>query len=316
MKTIEELQQFYQQEIVPGLTDLEKLRKDQLKRVRFMWIAGFASLIAGVATMIPPLIIVFLLISLLIYFFLFGFKRNRPNFKLEYKKLVIGKLMQFVAPGLVYTPNLFITKSKYDYSKIFLSNPDIYSGEDLVSGMIDKTQVEFCELHTQDRQTDSKGRTTYVTIFKGLFFIGDFNKRFNGQTYVLSDFGERYLGFFGKMMQNMSIGRPDVVRLENPEFEKLFVVYSSDPVEARYILSTSFMERIVAYRKKIDAAVQFSFIDSNIYMAVPMKKNLFEPSLRHSVMNFDAVKNYFDQINFCTSIVDEMNLNTRIWTKQ
>lgn len=50
-------------------------------------------------------------------------------------------------------------------------------------------------------------------------------------------------------MQNINVGRPDVVRLEDPEFEKIFVVYSSDEVEARYILSTSFMERLVEFRK-------------------------------------------------------------------
>lgn len=315
MKTVEELQQYYQQEIVPHLSALEVLRKQQLNRVTFMWIAGCASLLLGFITMIPTLILVFLLISLLMYFFIFGFKRNRTNFRTEYKKIVIGKLMQFIAPDLAFTPNLFITQNKYDLSKIFLSNPDIYSGEDLVTGKIEKTQVEFCELHTQDRQTDHKGRTTYVTIFKGLFFIADFNKHFNGQTYVLSDFGERFLGFFGKLMQNINVGRPDVVRLEDPEFEKIFVVYSSDEVEARYILSTSFMERLVEFRKKMNSSVQLSFVGSNMYMAIPMKKNLFEPSLRRTVMNFNDIQEYYKQILFCTSIVDEMNLNTRVWTK-
>ncbi|MBK7566906.1 MAG: DUF3137 domain-containing protein [Bacteroidetes bacterium] len=315
MKTVEELQQYYQQEIVPHLSALEVLRKQQLNRVMFMWIAGCASLLLGFITMIPTLIIVFLLISLLMYFFIFGFKRNRTNFRTEYKKIVIGKLMQFIAPDLAFTPNLFITQNKYDLSKIFLSNPDIYSGEDLVTGKIEKTQVEFCELHTQDRQTDHKGRTSYVTIFKGLFFIADFNKHFNGQTYVLSDFGERFLGFFGKLMQNINVGRPDVVRLEDPEFEKIFVVYSSDEVEARYILSTSFMERLVEFRKKMNSSVQLSFVGSNMYMAIPMKKNLFEPSLRRTVMNFNDIQEYYKQILFCTSIVDEMNLNTRVWTK-
>ncbi len=315
MKTVEELQQYYQQEIVPHLAALETLRKQQLKRVMFMWIAGFASLLLGFITMIPMLILVFLLISLLMYFFIFGFKRNRTNFRTEYKRIVIGNLMQFINPDLAFTPNLFITQNKYDLSKIFLSNPDIYSGEDLVTGKIEKTQVEFCELHTQDRQTDHKGRTHYVTIFKGLFFIADFNKHFSGQTYVLSDFGERFLGFFGKLMQNISVGRPDVVRLEDPEFEKIFVVYSSDEVEARYILSPSFMERLVEFRKKMNSSVQLSFVGSNLYMAIPMKKNLFEPSLRRTVMNFEDIKEYYKQILFCTSIVDEMNLNTRVWTK-
>ncbi len=316
MKSPEELQHYYQQEIVPHLATLEVMRKQQLNRVRFMWISGCASLALGFITMVPTLILVFLLISLLVYFFIFGFKRNRSDFKMEYKKIVIGKLMHFIEPDLAFTPNLFINKLKYDKSKIFLSNPDIFTGEDLVTGKIEKTQVEFCELHTQDRQTDHKGRTTYITIFKGLFFIADFNKNFQGQTYVLSDFGERFLGFFGKLMQNINVGRPDVVRLEDPEFEKMFVVYSSDPVEARYILSPAFMQRLVAFRNKMNSSVQLSFVDSQMYMAIPMKKNLFDPSLRKTVMNFEDMQEYYRQILFCTDIVDEMNLNIRVWTKE
>lgn len=316
MKTIDDLQQFYQQEIVPGLSQLEVLRKAQLRRVRFMWIATVVSLFVGFISMMPPLILVCLLISLLLYFYFFGFKRNRPDFKSEYKKVVIGKLIQFITPDLVFTPNLFITQNKYSQSGIFLASPDIYKGEDLVSGKIDKTQVEFCELHTQDRQTDHKGNTHYVTIFKGLFFIADFNKHFNGNTYVLSDFGERFLGGFGKMLQGLSIGCPDVVRLEDVEFEKQFVVYSSDEVEARYILSTSFMEQIMAFKKKTNANIQLSFVGNNINVAIPMKENMFEPSIRKTVLNFEDIKMYYSQLQFCTAIVDELNLNTRIWSKQ
>jgi len=104
--------------------------------------------------------------------------------------------------------------------------------------------------------------------------------------------------------------------LENPVFEKQFVVYSSDETEARYILSTSMMERILAFKEKTKTNIQLSFCDSNIYMAVPLKKNFFEPSIRRSVMNFDDVKDYYEQLLFCVAIVDELQLNTRIWTKQ
>ncbi len=315
MKTQEELRTFYDSSIVPELEYLEHLRKEQLKRIRFMWVAGILSVALGLASMLPFLILVFLFASLGIYFAAFGFKRQRPDFKSEYKRIVISNVMKFVSPTLEFMPQQFINKATYDQSGIFLTNPDIYNGEDLVTGTIEKTKVEFCELHTQDRQTDSKGNTRYVTIFKGLFFIADFHKHFHGQTYVLSDFGERFLGLFGKMLQGMSIGRPDVVRLEDPEFEKYYVVYSSDEVEARYILSTTFMQRIVEFRKEHDSKIQFSFIGSNIYMAIPMKRNLFEPSLRKTVMNFADVENYYDQILFCTGIVDDMNLNTRIWSK-
>ena len=40
----------------------------------------------------------------------------------------------------------------------------------------------------------------------------------------------------------------ELVKLEDPEFEKSFVVYSGNQTEARYILSTSLMRRILDYK--------------------------------------------------------------------
>ncbi|MBC8046840.1 MAG: DUF3137 domain-containing protein [Fimbriimonadaceae bacterium] len=316
MKSIQELQIFYQNEILPHLDELEALRKYQLRRQTFIVIAFTASVVLGLATFMPFMIIIFMLISLILYFTFYGFKRTRPDFKSMYKENIVKRIIQFIEPGLVYSAHQFISNSKFSNSKIFMQQVDIYNGEDLVQGIIGKTKVEFCELHTQDRQTDSQGKTRYVTIFKGIFFIADFNKHFSGQTYVLSDFSERFMGFFGKLFQNMNLMRPDVVRLENPEFEKYFAVYSTDELEARYILSTTLMERLVEFRKKIDANLQLSFINSSINLAVPMKKNLFEPSLRKTVKRFEDIEEYYRQILFCVNIVDELNLNTRIWTKQ
>lgn len=307
---------FYTEQIEPELGRLEELRKEELRRVRFMWGSAVISLVLAFAVMTPPLVIVFLLISLLLYFFFFGFNRKRLNFKNEYKKVVVSKIVSFISPELTYTPNLFIPESRFNASKIFLADPDIYNGEDLVSGNIDKTHIEFCELHTKDRTQDSRGRTTYTTIFKGIFYIADFNKHFQGQTYILSDFGERFMGGFGRFFQNINMMRPDVVRLEDPEFEKYFAVYGTDAVEARYILSPSFMERLLTYRKKTDAQIQCSFVDNHLYIAVPYALNLFEPSVRKTVMNPQDVLKIYNSVKFCTDIVHELDLNTRVWTKQ
>lgn len=316
MHTTEELRKFYESDIVPHLDELETLRKFQLRRQAFIVVAFIASVGLGLATFMPFMIIVFLALSLILYFIFYGFKRKRPDFKTQYKDTVIRKIISFISPELVYSSHQFISNTKYSNSRIFLQQVDIYNGEDLVQGTIGKTAVEFCELHTKDRRTDSKGRTHYVTIFRGIFFIADFNKNFMGQTYVLSDFGERFMGFFGKIFQNMNMMRPDVIRLENPDFEKYFAVYGTDPVEARYILSPSFMERLVNYRNKMQTNLQLSFINSQVYLAMPMKKNLFEPSLRKTVKRFEDIEEYYKQVCFCTEIVDELNLNTRIWSKQ
>ena len=260
MKTVEELQQYYQQEIVPHLAALETMRKQQLKRVMFMWIAGFASLLLGFLTMIPMLILVFLLLSLLMYFFIFGFKRNRPDFRTEYKKIVIEKLMQFIEPDLAFTPNLFITQSKYDFSKIFLCNPDIYSGEDLVAGKIERTQVEFCELHTQDRQTDSKGRTHYVTIFKGLFFIADFNKHFNGQTYVQAILVNVFSEFSANSCKISTSADPMLFVSKIPNLKKYLLFTAPMKWKQDIFYPRHLWKDLLNSEKQMNSSVQLSFV--------------------------------------------------------
>lgn len=98
MKNIEDLQQFYQQEIVPGLSELEILRKAQLRRLRFMWIATVVSLLLGFITLMPPLILVFLLISLLLYFSFSDLNASAPILKQNIKKLLSENSFSLLHP--------------------------------------------------------------------------------------------------------------------------------------------------------------------------------------------------------------------------
>ncbi|MHC5091781.1 MAG: DUF3137 domain-containing protein [Planctomycetota bacterium] len=122
-----------------------------------------------------------------------------------------------------------------------------------------------------------------------------------GQTLVLPDSAEKLFGGFGKMLQSWNMGRPDLIQLEDPQFEREFVVYGTDQIEARYILSTSLMRRILDFKQKV---------------AVPMKKNMFEPKYFSSLSDFSPILDYYNDLAFAAGIVDDLNLNTRIWTKE
>jgi hypothetical protein len=69
------------------------------------------------------------------------------------------------------------------------------------------------------------------------------------------------------------------VKLESVEFENKFVVYSNDQVEARYILTPSFMERLVKLQDLMGDNTSYSFVNTNVYVAVPIDEDLFEPSI-------------------------------------
>ena len=107
--------------------------------------------------------------------------------------------------------------------------------------------------------------------------------------------------------------RGELVKMDDPEFEKLFVVYSKDQIEARYILSTSLMKRIIDFKKKTKKDIYLSFINNKIFVAISYYKNLFEPRIFSTLINFDLIKEYYEDMVIAIGIVEELNLNTRIW---
>ncbi len=321
MKTLPELLHFYETELQTDLNMLELERKVLKRQILAHWLIGLpvGIGISAIAAMINPVAglvvgILSLVVIIIVYYTRFG-KRTKA-YKEAFKTKVIGRIINFIDPGLQYNHAAFISKAEYSASEIFQNSADRYNGDDLVHGALDKTGFQFSELHTQDRRTDSKGRTYYVTIFKGLFFIADFNKDFKGKTFVLPDSAESTFGAIGKWFQKINISRPSLVTLEDPEFEKAFVCYSSDQVEARYILSTSLMQRILNYKNKTGHKLHFAFLHSKLYAAIPISRNLFETGIFSSKFAFKDIEQYFDDLMLAIGMIEDFNLNLRIWTKE
>ena len=103
---------------------------------------------------------------------------------------------------------------------------------------------------------------------------------------------------------------------ENPEFERYFVVYGDDQIESRYVLSTSLVQRILDFRKKTGRRVYLSFVGSQVFVAIPYRRSLFEPRVFASIVGFKGVREYFDDLKLALGIVEDLNLNTRIWSRQ
>lgn len=106
-----------------------------------------------------------------------------------------------------------------------------------ISGEYQGMQLEMFNSYLV--KTDHKGEG--VSYFFGLVVKIKVNKKFQGTTVIKKDFG--ILNIF----QNES-GLQNVA-LEDPEFENQFEVFSDDQIEARYLLTTSFMARLLKMQK-------------------------------------------------------------------
>lgn len=146
--------------------------------------------------------------------------------------------------------------------------------------------------------------------------MADFNKSFKSTTVVLPDTAQKLFGELGQALQRMNVQNGQLIKLEDPEFEKLFVVYGQDQVEARYILSTSLMRRIVEFQNRTRKKMRISFSASKLYMAIPFERELFEPKIMESLLNISPIQAYYDDLKLVIDIVEDLNLNTRIWTQK
>lgn len=240
------------------------------------------------------------------------------NYRKDYKNKIISRITRFIDEGLIYTPEGSVPYSEFIKSDLFPIPCDIFSGEDHFRGRLGKTHIEFSEVTAKQKNRNDTGsgqKNDYIILFRGLFIVADFNKHFKTHTLVLPDTAERIFGKFGQTLQSISAVRGKLVRLENPDFEKEFCVYGEDQVEARYILSPSLMERILAFRRKWKSRMSLSFSDSKLYIAINMNRNLFETRIFRSVTDYDFMEENFRFLTLLTGLVDDLNLNTRIWTK-
>lgn len=107
--------------------------------------------------------------------------------------------------------------------------------------------------------------------FRGMFCWLSFKKKLNGHTVVLSNIQGSKLDRFA----SFKFSNEQKVSLEDARFTSQFIVYSTDQVEARYVLSTALMERIVALKEKFNQPILLSFQHQKMYLAVKNKNGLF-----------------------------------------
>ncbi|KAB8154090.1 DUF3137 domain-containing protein [Kordia sp. TARA_039_SRF] len=224
----------------------------------------------------------------------------------KYKDEVIKPIVEAQFPGIIYEDNHHISERMFNASNLFI-NPDRFDGEDLFSGKLDATAFTFSEIHAEEKHTsrDKDGNTTtsYSTIFKGLFLIADFNKEIQNDTYVYSSGGKNWFSRYKR------------VRLEDPVFEDRFNVYSNDQVEARYILTPKIMERIVELEDRFGENLYLSFRGHNVYIAISESYDMFKTSF-HDEVNFTQIERFLAEVESILAILNDLDLNLRIWTKR
>lgn len=306
------------------LTELEHQRKgvSALKTKSYLFISGgilviAAGLISGTLAIIGGIVGGIVLITGLVLF-----SKTNAKFSVyrhSFKQNVIPLALKTIDESLKIDYTAGLSESDFVYSRLFSKEPDRYRSEDQISGSAGKTRFSFSELHAEYKtvtQTKNGRQEHWHTILKGIVFYADFNKHFNGETIIRpKDMGAALGAWISKAMPIFSSSDRELIQLESPEFDAEFVTYSTDQVEARYILTPAMMERICELNKRCSTTISLSFIDSCVFIAFPLNKDYFEPPVHKSLLDPNFLNEDTEVIRFMYGIIKDLDLNTRIWTK-
>ena len=142
------------------------------------------------------------------------------------------------------------------------------------------------------------------TVFNGVIVRLDMNKNFQGKTVIRPD------SLF-HMPPSAALRH---TTLEDVVFEKKFDVYTDDEVEARYLITPSFMERLNNMKVAFNAdAVSCAFYGKYLFVALHTSKDLFSLcSLVKPVNDGKQFFQMFEEILSIIKLIDYFKLNQKI----
>ncbi len=154
--------------------------------------------------------------------------------------------------------------------------------------------------------TKNRGKNTII-VFKGIFIELDMNKNFSGNTIIMTESGKvgNWLAHNVKSLKR--------ARLEDPVFEKQFEVYSNNQVEARYLLTPSFMERLLELVKLYDTSdVQCSFYENKLLIMIDSGREHFVmSSIFHPVTFVEEIKSILSEMSLIFQIIEVLKLDQK-----
>ena len=183
MVTQEQLKNLYETQLKPELASLEKQRKivAWLYRISIAFYVctglAFISIFIQADSLEDSAVFtrfgIMFGCAIVGLFIRLGIAQNlRKKYRLVYKTKVVERVISAIEPEWNYQADAHVGALEFKSSKLFSRSYDLFSGDDLVSGKIDKTDFRSSELDVK-YQVGSGDNKEFHSLFGGFFFHAD-----------------------------------------------------------------------------------------------------------------------------------------------
>ncbi len=334
MKSKEEFEKFYNNELKRRIDDLEKRRveiteKYSFKRYRrnLKWLVILIVLL-GIARAVVPkfvpeeigLIVFFTVLYAIIAAIYIYYKRSKhfKPLKVEYKQAIIPKIISFVDSNLKYNPEAGISQEEFRAGGIF-RDFSRYRTEDLVQGQSGDMEIKMADIEctrTETTRSGNSSKSRTVTVFKGFYIISKLSGKIPSGVIIKPSIqiGEKMVGlarkFLGDKLVDGFVEKLGLNDIESGdvEFDKQYQIKTINPEVAKALLTPRFTQLILTFQKEVDVPVSLSLFDNNLHIAFG-GVNMFETDVFTSFVEKDISKKYFNYLNLAYGIVEAIRAN-------
>lgn len=244
---------------------------------------------------IPSLFFIFF-VNLIAFVITCLISKKQNAYKLEFKQLIIKKLIDNFYDNLEYYPLKEMPERIYEkpnYNEYY----NEYYSEDYFEGQIkNKYYIDMAEVFTEhvETHTDSEGNThtTRTTIFHGLFAKVTSEKSITSELRIVQD----KIGKYNKNRLNM----------DSSEFEKYFDVITDNKIIAMQLLTADVMEEMIEFENKTNMKYDIVVKENEIYLRFHCG-DMFEPqSVKKGIINKAQLEKYFYMLNFTYNLSNRL----------
>ena len=297
----EEFRLFYHKEVKDKLAEYEQMRKQNVLKLLCVYgiiISTLCAWILGALGIKNYSIIFFILLfvfaGILLIINKFSNKDFFNNTEKVLKNILMKKFLEIFFTNFKWKnsiSNKDIPKIQQYLSLNILNKAPFIVFDDMIIGLFRNVSIAIYEANNY--------------TFRGLIVEFQMNKNFEGHTFFL----EKSLSA-KKIPINSSVFKE--VKLEMSEFSKNYTTYSDNQVEARYLLTTAFMERIcnlnLAFKAKF---VRGAFKDDKLTLAIDCGKDMFAMGSNFKTSSSKTFSQLYDEMISILKIIDELKLNER-----
>ncbi len=225
------------------------------------------------------------------------------------KETIFPHIFSFFGNDFIYSVNSPLSVSSLKASKI-IPDFDSEETEDYAKGNYSGVGIELMEAKLFKINENSKKRTKQ-TVFRGIFIQLTMNKNFSHQTIIKTDYDKlkNWLTSKSGKLNNFKN-----VQLKDPMFENPFEVISENQVEADYLLTESFIERLLQLTELLRADdIECSFYDNHILLMINTLFNGFQTKSIFRPVSFEEdMQSIISEMNLIFNIIEILKLNQKI----